>query len=91
MSAEEYGDFLSQRYNQLHNVARLYAEMLDTADGTGGGAKARLTQHWERYTDAASTVHRVRYELREHGKLDGGDRDWLDDMGEGKSSVVEVL
>ena len=73
MSLEEYGDFLSQRYDQLHNVARLYAEMLDTVDGTGDGAKPRFTQHWEQYTDAASTVHRVRSELRERGKLDGGE------------------
>ncbi len=71
MSLEEYDDFLSQRYDQLHNVARLYAEMLNTADGTGDGAKPRLIQHWERYVDAASTVHRVRYELRERGKRDG--------------------
>ena len=90
LSIEEYGTFLSERYTQLHDVARLYAQMLDTADGTGDGANARLTQHWERYTDAASTVHRVRHELRERGKLDEDSKCWLDEMGDGESSVVDV-
>jgi len=71
LTVEEYSDFLSERYSQLHDVAALYAEMLDTADGGGDGAKARFTQHWERYTDAALTVYRVKYELEHRGKLDG--------------------
>lgn len=48
LSVEEYGDFLSERYDQLQDVARLYAEMLDTVD-YADGTKARLTEHWERY------------------------------------------
>lgn len=72
MTLAEYDRFLSERYDQLHDVARLYGEMLHAVQGEADGASGRLLQHWERYMDAASTVCRVRRELEMYGKLPAG-------------------
>lgn len=64
---EEYVAVLDKRYDGFQETASLYAKMLESVDSSG--AKARLIQHWNRYTDAASTIHRVKYELAEYGKL----------------------
>lgn len=89
LTVEEYGAFLSERYDQLHDVAELYVQMLENVRDAGDGTAGRLAQHWERYMDAASTVHRVKHELTERGKLAETDAYWLDEMGEGRSNVVE--
>lgn len=81
MSLEEYGGFLDARYTQLQGVARLYGRMAEVSDA-GDGARHRFVDHWEKYVDAASTVHRVRRELEEYGKLPDGYADTVAETGQ---------
>ena len=89
MNVTEYGRFLDARYTQLQNVARLYGRMAEVSDG-GDGARHRFVDHWERYVDAASTVHRVRRELAEYGKLPDDYRDTVTETGQEEAGYESV-
>jgi hypothetical protein len=66
----EYDAFLEERYDELQGVARLYGQILQTVGGDPDGTAPWMLGHWERYLDAASTVHRVRSELRAYDQLE---------------------
>jgi hypothetical protein len=49
-----------------------------------------LNPGWERYVDAASTVHRVRRELAEYGKLPDDYRDTVTETGQEEAGYESV-
>lgn len=64
LTVEEYGEFLKDRFHELSSVAHMYGEFHRNC---GPNESGRLAHNWQRYLEAADTVHRVYHELEERG------------------------